>query len=178
MTAERSGRSAAVTAAAILACAGAGGHLAGAAADGWFLAAVGPTHLGAAVAGSSLLVAIVLAAVGALADRRDRRRTLVALGASGAVLLAIVSVAHDAAPRAAAIVGFVATKQIQAVDPMGVFADFVNFVDRDGKAPHRQGSRAGQNHMRTGCQFARHRLKDRRAAPIAHGIRRAARAGE
>ena len=72
----------------------------------------------------------------------------------------------------------VATEQIQTVDPMGVFADFVNFVDRDGKAPHRQGSRAGQNDMRTGCQFARHRLKDRRAAPIAHGIRRAARAGE
>jgi len=108
--ADRSG----LTAAAILGGAGAGGALAGTAADGWFLAAVGPAHLGAAVAGSSLLVAVVLAAVGALADRRDRRRTLVALAASGAVLLAIVSVGHGAAPRTSAIVAFIATKQLQA----------------------------------------------------------------
>ncbi|MBK9032742.1 MAG: hypothetical protein IPL61_15980 [Myxococcales bacterium] len=113
MVSVPSGRAARV-AAAILACAGAAGHLAGAAADAWFLEAIGPGNLGPAVAVSSVLVAIVVAAVGALADRRDRQRTLVALAAGGAVLLAAVSLAHAHAPRAAAVIAFIAVKQLSA----------------------------------------------------------------
>ena len=56
------------SAAAILAGAAAGSHLAGAAADAWFLAAIGPGRLGLAVAGSSFLVALVVAAVGGATD--------------------------------------------------------------------------------------------------------------
>lgn len=102
------------SAAAILAGAAAGSHLAGAAADAWFLAAVGPARLGLAVAGSSFLVALVVAAVGGLADRRDRQRTLVALAAGGAVALAAIAALHGAAPRATAVIAFVCVKQLQA----------------------------------------------------------------
>jgi hypothetical protein len=102
------------SAAAILAGAAAGSHLAGAAADAWFLAAVGPGRLGLAVAGSSLLVALMVAVVGGLADRRDRRRTLVALAAGGALALAAIAALHQAAPRATAVFAFVCVKQLQA----------------------------------------------------------------
>jgi AAA family ATP:ADP antiporter len=102
------------SAAAILAGAAAGSHLAGAAADAWFLAAIGPGRLGLAVAGSSFLVALVVAAVGGLADRRDRQRTLVALAGGGAVALAAIAGLHQAAPRATAVIAFVCVKQLQA----------------------------------------------------------------
>ena len=88
MVSDSSAPTAGRSAAAILAGAAAGSHLACAAADAWFLAAVGPGRLGLAVAGSSFLVALVVAAVGGLADRRDRQRTLVALAGGGALALA------------------------------------------------------------------------------------------
>ncbi len=120
---------AARTAAAILACAGAGGQLAGAAADGWFLAAIGPGHLGAAVAVSSVLVAVVVAAIGGLADRRDRQRWLVAVAATGAVALTLVSLGHDHAPRATAIIGFIAVKQLQAAVELAFWVAVSDWFD-------------------------------------------------
>ncbi|MEZ4401863.1 MAG: hypothetical protein R3B06_17675 [Kofleriaceae bacterium] len=129
MVTQPSGRSAARLAAWVLACASAGGHLAGAAADGWFLAAVGPDHLGGAVALSSLVVALVLAAVGSAADRHDRRRTLVGLGAGGAALLAVVSLGHALAPGPAAVVGFLAVKQIQAAVELAFWVAISEWFD-------------------------------------------------
>lgn len=116
-------------AAAILGCAGAGGHLAGAAADGWFLAAVGPDHLGAAVALSSAAVAITLAVVGVAADRRDRQRWLVGLAALGAVALAAVSLAHARFPRGAAVAGLIAAKQVQAAVELAFWVAIVDWFD-------------------------------------------------
>ncbi|HUQ02477.1 MAG TPA: cyclic nucleotide-binding domain-containing protein [Kofleriaceae bacterium] len=101
-------------AALVLACASAGAQLAASAADAWFLAAIGPRHLGTALAASSLLVAITLALVGAASDRRDRRRTLIGLCAAGAVLLPALDLAHRMGASAAAIASMIIVKQLQA----------------------------------------------------------------
>lgn len=102
------------TAALVLACASAGAQLAASAADAWFLAAIGPRHLGTALAASSLLVAVTLALVGAASDRRDRRRTLMFLCATGAVLLPALDLAHRMGASAAAIASMIVVKQLQA----------------------------------------------------------------
>lgn len=115
MLADRQAR----LAAGALACASAGGQLAASAADAWFLAALGPRHLGVAIAGSSLLVAIVLAVVGALGDRRDRRRLLVGLAAGGVVLLPLLELSHQLGASATAVIGLIAVKQLQAAVELG-----------------------------------------------------------
>ncbi|MCL4225684.1 MAG: cyclic nucleotide-binding domain-containing protein [Myxococcales bacterium] len=101
-------------AALVLACAAGGAQLAAAAADAWFLAAIGPRHLGTALAASSLLVALTLALVGAVSDRRDRRRTLVALCAAAAVVLPALDLAHRLGAEAAAVASMIVVKQLQA----------------------------------------------------------------
>src|SRR5688572_14064453 len=106
-------------AALVLACASAGAQLAASAADAWFLAAIGPRHLGTALAASSLLVAITLALVGAASDRRDRRRTLIGLCAAGAVLLPALDLAHRMGAHAAAIASMIVVKQLQAAVDLG-----------------------------------------------------------
>lgn len=115
MLADRQAR----LAAGALACASAGGQLAASAADAWFLAALGPRHLGVAIAGSSLLVAVVLAVVGALGDRRDRRRLLVVLAASGVVLLPALELAHRLGMGGTAVIGLIVVKQLQAAVELG-----------------------------------------------------------
>ena len=106
-------------AALVLACASAGAQLAASAADAWFLAAIGPRHLGTALAASSLLVAVTLALVGAASDRRDRRRTLIGLCATGAVLLPALDLAHRMGASAAAIASMIIVKQLQAAVDLG-----------------------------------------------------------
>jgi hypothetical protein len=122
-------RTAARLAAALLACVGAGGHLAGAAADGWFLTAIGPGRLGAAVALSSAAVAVTLAIVGAAADRRDRQRWLVGLAAAGGLALAAVSLAHGPAPGPAALAGLILAKQVQAAVELAFWVAVVDWFD-------------------------------------------------
>ncbi|MCW5808529.1 MAG: hypothetical protein KIT31_39630, partial [Deltaproteobacteria bacterium] len=68
-----------VSAGAVFALASAGAAMSGAAADAMFLAEIGPGSLGVAMAVSSALLAIVLAVVGGLADRLERRRILATL---------------------------------------------------------------------------------------------------
>ncbi|MCB9572094.1 MAG: hypothetical protein H6709_08385 [Kofleriaceae bacterium] len=63
-------------AAVVAALGGAGGAMAASGADALFLAHVGARHLGGALAASSALLAVVLAVIGGLADRLDRRRLL------------------------------------------------------------------------------------------------------
>lgn len=115
MLADRQAR----LAAGALACASAGGQLAASAADAWFLAALGPRHLGAAIAGSSLLVAVVVAVVGAQGDRRDRRQLLVALAAAGVVLLPLLELGHRFGAGGGAVAALVAVKQLQAAVELG-----------------------------------------------------------
>src|SRR5215470_3709722 len=76
------------TAGTVFALASAGAAMTTAAADALFLSEIGPAHLGVAVAVSSALLAAVLAIVGGLADRLDRRRVLASLAITSAVVVA------------------------------------------------------------------------------------------
>src|SRR5688572_24393520 len=92
------------TAGLVFALASAGAAMTAAAADAMFLAEVGSAHLGHAVAVSSALLAVVLAVIGGLSDRLERRRVLAGLAVMSAVVIAGLAVLATAAPRAAAIV--------------------------------------------------------------------------
>lgn len=101
-------------AAILVALAGAAGAMAASAADALFLAHVGARHLGAALAGSSLLVMLVLAVVGGLADRVDRRRLLggtAIIAGLGTVALAGLTAVWSAG---AGVAGMIVVKQLQS----------------------------------------------------------------
>ena len=68
-----------ITAGGLFALASAGAATAASAADAMFLAEVGRDSLGIALAISSALLALVLAVVGGLADRLERRRVVAPL---------------------------------------------------------------------------------------------------
>lgn len=116
-------------AALVLACASAGAQLAASAADAWFLAAIGPRHLGTALAASSLLVALTLALVGAASDRGDRRRMLIGLCATGAVLLPVLDGAHRLGAEAAAVASMIVVKQLQAAVDLGFWVAIAERFD-------------------------------------------------
>src|SRR5688500_15285404 len=92
-----------VGAGVVFALASAGAGMAGAAADGMFLTDIGPGHFGAAMAISSALLAVVLAVVGGLADRLERRRILATLAIVSAIVLAGLAALALVMPRAAAV---------------------------------------------------------------------------
>src|SRR5262252_6939016 len=71
----------------VFALASGGAAMAAAAADAMFLSSIGPGHLGGAVAASNALLALVLAVVGGLVDRAERRRVLGGLAAASAIVL-------------------------------------------------------------------------------------------
>src|SRR5262245_11722618 len=84
--------------------ASAGAAMTAAAADALFLAELGPAHLGQAVAASSALLAVVLAVVGGLSDRLERRRVLATLSFASALVIAGLAVLTFIAPAAAAAI--------------------------------------------------------------------------
>src|SRR5436853_4775055 len=84
--------------AVVLGLASAAATLVAAGADAMFLSTVGPRWLGLAVAGSSALLAIVLAVVGAFADRLDRPRLLAGLALISAAVVAVLAAGAAAAP--------------------------------------------------------------------------------
>src|SRR5262245_49529652 len=102
------------TAGSVFALASGGAAMSAAAADAMFLAELGPGHLGEAVAVSSALLALVLAVVGGLADRLDRRRILATLAVTSAVVIAGLAALSVVAPRAAAVTTLVGGKQLAA----------------------------------------------------------------
>src|SRR5437868_11148735 len=76
------------TAGIVFALASAGAAMTASAADAMFLAEIGPAHLGAAVAVSSALLAVVLAVIGGLSDRLERKRVLGGLALLSAAAIA------------------------------------------------------------------------------------------
>ena len=94
--------------------ASAGAAMVAAAADAMFLAEVGPGQLGQAVALSSALLAVVLAVVGGLSDRLERRRVLASLAMVSAVVLAGLAAIAVAMPHVAAVVTLIGDKQLAA----------------------------------------------------------------
>jgi hypothetical protein len=113
----------------VFALASAGAALAAAAADGLFLAEIGAAHLGEAVAASSALLAAVLAVVGGLVDRLDRRRVLAVLAAVSAVVVAGLAAAVAAAPGAVAIAALVGGKQLAAATDLAFWVVIAERVD-------------------------------------------------
>jgi hypothetical protein len=99
------------------------------AADAMFLAEVGPAHLGIAVAVSSALLAVVLAVIGGLSDRLERRRVLGTLAMLSAAVIAGLAVLATAAPRAAAIVTLVGGKQLAAATDLAFWVVIAERID-------------------------------------------------
>src|SRR5262245_53555090 len=107
------GERALVTAAgAVFALAIGGAAMSAAAAEAMFRSEVGPSHLGEAVAVSSALLAVVLAVVGGLADRLERRRVLASLALISALVIAGLAALSLIAPDAAAIATLIGGKQL------------------------------------------------------------------
>jgi hypothetical protein len=98
----------------VLALASAAATMVAAGADAMFLSTLGAGWLGLAVAGSSALLAIVLAVVGAFADRLDRPRLLGGLAAASAIVIAVLAATATAAPAAVAVLAMIGGKQLAA----------------------------------------------------------------
>ncbi|MCX5744215.1 MAG: MFS transporter, partial [Proteobacteria bacterium] len=113
----------------VFACASAGAAMSAAAADAMFLAELGPTHLGSAVAVSSALLAIVLAVVGGLSDRLERRRVLASLAMVSAAVIAGLAALSFAAPAAAAVVLLVVGKQLAAATDLAFWVVIAERLD-------------------------------------------------
>ncbi len=118
-----------VTAGTVFALASAGAVMSAAAADGMFLSEIGSDHLGEAVALSSALLAIVLAVVGGLADRIERRRILATLSIVSAVVIAGLAVMSYQMPRAAAVVTLVGGKQLAAATDLAFWVVIAERLD-------------------------------------------------
>lgn len=113
----------------VFALASAGAAMSGAAADAMFLAELGPEHLGEAVAISSALLAVVLAVVGGLADRLDRRKILGTLAMGSAVVIAAMAALSIVAPRAAAAVTMIGAKQLSAATDLAFWVVIAERLD-------------------------------------------------
>jgi hypothetical protein len=117
------------TAGAVFALASAGAAMTAAAADAMFLAELGPSNLGQAVAVSSAMLAVVLAVVGGLADRADRRRVLASLSLVSAGVVAALAALAVVAPRAAALFALVGGKQLAAATDLAFWVTIAERVD-------------------------------------------------
>ncbi|MDQ3341843.1 MAG: hypothetical protein M4D80_42390, partial [Myxococcota bacterium] len=118
-----------VTAGAVFALSSAGAAMSAAAADAMFLRAIGPSHLGEAVALSSALLAVMLAVVGGLADRLERRRVLAVLAIVSAVVIAGLAALATVAPRAAAIATLIGGKQLAAATDLAFWVVIAERLD-------------------------------------------------
>lgn len=117
------------TAGLVFALASGGAAMTASAADAMFLAELGASHLGLAVAISSALLAVVLAVVGGLSDRLERRRVLASLAMVSAVVIAGLAVLATVAPRAAAIVALVGGKQLAAATDLAFWVVIAERID-------------------------------------------------
>src|SRR5215208_4307078 len=117
------------TAGAVFALASGGAAMSAAAADAMFLSEIGPAHLGEAVAVSSALLAGVLAIVGGLADRLERRRVLAILSLVSALVIAGLAALSIAAPEAAAIATLIVGKQLAAATDLAFWVVIAERLD-------------------------------------------------
>ena len=113
----------------VFALASAGAAMSAAAADAMFLSEIGPAHLGEAVAGSSALLALVLAVVGGLADRLERRRVLATLAMVSGLVVAGLAALSLFAPAPAAILTLVGGKQLAAATDLAFWVVIAERLD-------------------------------------------------
>ncbi len=117
------------TAGVVFALASGGAAMTAAAADAMFLDAVGPGQLGQAVALSNALLAVVLAVVGGLADRLERRRVLATLALVSAAVIAGLATIAVAAPAVAAVVTLILGKQLAAATDLAFWVVIAERID-------------------------------------------------
>ncbi len=117
------------TAGIVFGLASAGAAMSAAAADAMFLSELGPAHLGEAVAASSALLAVVLAVVGGLADRLERRRVLATLATVSAVAIAALAALFTVAPAATAVITLVGGKQLAAATDLAFWVVIAERLD-------------------------------------------------
>ncbi|MGE0872586.1 MAG: MFS transporter [Kofleriaceae bacterium] len=117
------------TMAAVFALCSAGAAMTGAAADAMFLAELGPSHLGEAVAVSSALLAIVLAVVGGLADRLERKRVLMTLALGSAVVISALAALAATAPALSAVITLIGGKQLAAATDLAFWVVIAERLD-------------------------------------------------
>jgi hypothetical protein len=113
----------------VFALASAGAAMSAAAADAMFLSELGPAHLGEAVATSSALLAVVLAVVGGLADRLERRRVLSTLALLSGVVIAGLAALSMVMPRATAVITLVGGKQLAAATDLAFWVVIAERLD-------------------------------------------------
>jgi len=109
--------------------ASAGAAMSAAAADAMFLSEIGPAHLGEAVAVSSALLAVVLAIVGGLADRLERRRVLATLAMVSGLVIAGLAALSLVTPGPAAILTLVGGKQLAAATDLAFWVVIAERLD-------------------------------------------------
>jgi hypothetical protein len=117
------------TAGVVFALASGGAAMTAAAADALFLAELGPAHLGHAVAISSALLAVVLAVVGGLSDRLERRRVLATLSLVSAIVVMALAALTIVAPRTAAIATLIGGKQLAAATDLAFWVVIAERID-------------------------------------------------
>ncbi len=122
-------RSLLTSAGVVFALASGGAAMSAAAADAMFLSELGPSHLGEAVAVSSALLAVVLAVVGGLADRLERRRVLASLAMISALVLAGLAALSTFAATPAAILTLVGGKQLAAATDLAFWVVIAERLD-------------------------------------------------
>ncbi|MFN0249106.1 MAG: MFS transporter [Kofleriaceae bacterium] len=113
----------------VFALASAGAAMSAAAADAMFLSEIGPSHLGEAVAASSALLAVVLAVVGGLADRLERRRVLATLATISAIVIAGLAALSAIAPSPTAVLTLVGGKQLAAATDLAFWVVIAERLD-------------------------------------------------
>jgi hypothetical protein len=118
-----------VSAGSVFALASAGAAMAAAAADALFLAEIGKDTLGIALAISSAMLAVVLAVVGGLADRLERRRVLGTLAMISAVVIAGLAALVAIAPAAVAWSTYIGGKQLAAATDLVFWVAIAERVD-------------------------------------------------
>ncbi len=113
----------------VFALASAGAAMTAAAADAMFLAEIGPSRLGGAVAASNALLAVVLAIAGGLSDRLDRRRVLASLALLSALVVAGLAALSIVLPSAAAVLTLIGGKQLAAATDLAFWVVIAERLD-------------------------------------------------
>ncbi len=113
----------------VFALASASAAMTAATADAMFLSTIGPSHLGVAVAVSSVLSAVVLAVVGGLSDRLERSRVLATLTVGSAMIIGGLAGLALVAPRTTAVLALIAGKQLAAATDLALWVVIAERVD-------------------------------------------------
>ena len=103
---------------------------------------------------------------------QDRQPALAHVAVPGVVVaaLGVVVVGHDRRPQAGL------GQQVEALQPVGLLADLVHLVHRQGEGPEGDGGGAGEGDAPAGAELLGQHRRHLAALPLGQGVGRAARA--